>query len=159
MALPTGQSCDDFASSHSVSTDGLLSSNGLVGGCADWPGNLTQLCVQNNCQPYLVQQNDTCLAVAAANNITLTQLVSWNPTVDPLCKNWESQIGHAICLSNPMGYTRPTETISDAAGGPTPASTAAAVPTDAMAGSITNCGSWYTVSSGESKSDAFCQPS
>ena len=136
---------------QSVSTDGLLASNDLSGGCADWPGNLTELCVQNLCQPYLVQQNDTCLSVAAAHKITLTQLLSWNPTVDPLCKNWNYQLGHIICLSNPMGYTLPTETISGAAGAPTPASTAAAVPTDAMIGSNVNCGGWYKVSSRESK--------
>jgi hypothetical protein len=136
---------------QSVSTDGLLASNDLAGGCANWPGNLEQLCVQNHCQPYLVQQNDTCLSVAAAHNITLTQLLSWNPTVDPLCKNWDKQLGHIICLSNPMGYTLPTVSISNAAGAPTPASTAAPVPTDAMAGSNVNCGGWYRVSSGESK--------
>ncbi|KAJ6007240.1 hypothetical protein N7540_011216 [Penicillium herquei] len=144
IPIPTGESCDDFAEANSISTDQLLMQNGLVAGCVNWPGNLTTLCVQNTCEPYLVQQNDTCLSVVAANNMTITQLFSWNPTIDPICANWDTQIGHVICLSNPLGYVSPSVTANVSA-----AITAASVPTDAMTGSNTDCAQWYEVSPGD----------
>jgi LysM domain. len=134
-----------------MATDQLLMLNGLAGGCANWPGNLTSLCVQNTCEPYLVQQNDTCLSVAAAYNATLSQLLSWNPTIDPICSNWNTKIGHVICVGNPAGYTQPNLTDIGSISGPGPATTPAPVPTDAMNGSNTDCGVWYTVNPGDGK--------
>jgi hypothetical protein len=121
--------------------------NGLEGGCADWPGNLTSLCIQGSCKTYSVQENDTCTEVSAAYNITLTQLLSWNPTIDPICANFYKEVGHAICVSNPMGYTAPN--VTSVGVGPTTATTPAAVPSSAMNGSNTDCGSWYHVNPGD----------
>lgn len=105
VAVPTGISCDDMAERHNISTDSLLMLNQLDGGCANWPGNLTKMCVEGVCNPYMVQPNDTsCLDLARNFNITLTQLLAWNPTIDPLCQNWNRTINHVICVSNPAGY-------------------------------------------------------
>ena len=76
-----------------------------------------------------------------ANNITMSQLLSWNPTIDPKCVNFDQKIGHVICLSSPAGYTPPNITAIGTA--PTPATTPAPVPTDAMTGSNIDCGAWY----------------
>lgn len=145
VPVPTGSTCDEFAEANSIATDQLLMLNGLVGGCANWPGNLTSLCVQGTCEPYIVQQNDTCLSVASAHNITLTQLLSWNPTIDPICANCNTKIGHVICVSNPVGYIQPN--ITDI--GSTTPTTAVPVPTNAMNGSNTYCAEWYNVSPGD----------
>lgn len=123
--------------------------NGLQGGCADWPGNLSTLCVEGSCKPYVLQQNDTCLGISAANNITLIQLLSWNPSIDPVCSNLNQKIGHVICLSSPMGYTAPNQT--DLGVGPTPATTAAPVPTSALNQTNKYCGAWYYVNPGDCK--------
>ncbi|KAF7131457.1 hypothetical protein CNMCM5793_004682 [Aspergillus hiratsukae] len=145
VVVPTGSTCDGFAEANSIATDQLLALNGLIGGCVNWPGNLTSLCVQNNCDPYIVQQNDTCLTVAATHNITLTQLLSWNPSIDPICANWANQIGHVICVGNPVGYVEPTDTYIT----PTTVTTAVPIPTNAMNGSQPDCAQWYNVSAGD----------
>lgn len=152
VPVETGTSCDQFAETNSISTDQLLNINSLAGGCADWPGNNTELCVQDNCTPYVVQEGDTCSSVANGAEITITQLVTWNPFIDPLCKNWDSKIGHVICLSSPFGYVFPNETISDDDSSYTSITTAAAVPTDAMTESNHYCGKWYSV-----QTDEYCQ--
>ncbi|CAG8910036.1 unnamed protein product [Penicillium egyptiacum] len=139
VTITPGSTCDEFAESNSISTDQLLMINGLAGGCANWPGNLDSLCVEGNCEPYLVQQNDTCRSVAAAHNITLTQLLSWNPTIDPKCTNWQTKIDHVICVGNPVGYVQPTST-SEA----TTTAIAVTVPTNAVDGSNVRCAKWYT---------------
>lgn len=147
IPLPTAKTCDQVAAANDISTDSLLMINGLQGGCANWPGNLTSLCIQGSCKPYIVQQNDTCQSVAAANNMTLIQLLSWNPTIDPVCANFYEEIGHVICLSNPLGYTAPS--VTNIGVGATGASTAAPVPTNAMTGTNQNCGLWYSVQPGD----------
>ncbi|KAI4600099.1 hypothetical protein KJ359_001201 [Pestalotiopsis sp. 9143b] len=152
VPVETGTSCDQFAETNSISTDQLLNINSLAGGCADWPGNNTELCVQDNCTPYVVQEGDTCSSVANGAEITITQLVTWNPFIDPLCKNWDAKIGHVICLSSPFGYVFPNETISDDDSSYTSITTAAAVPTDAMFESNHYCGKWYSV-----QTDEYCQ--
>lgn len=118
----------------------LLMRNGLAGGCADCPGGLTSLCVEGSCKPYIVQQDDTCPGISAANNITLIQLLSWNPNIDPKCVNLYQEIGHVICLSSPAGHTAPS--VSDVGSAPTPATTPAPVPSYARAGSNVDCGAW-----------------
>jgi hypothetical protein len=127
--------------------------NKLQGGCADWPGNKTSLCVQGSCKPYIVQRNDTCRSVAAANNMTLIQLLSFNPTIDPVCANFYQEIGHVICLTNPLGYTVPNATNLGLS--PNAATTAAPVPSSAMTGSNTYCGQWYFVNPGDCKESVY----
>jgi hypothetical protein len=114
--------------------------NGLAGGCADCPGGLPSLCVEGSCKPYIVQQDDTCPGISAANNITLIQLLSWNPNIDPKCVNLYQEIGHVICLSSPAGHTAPS--VTDVGSAPTPATTPAPVPSYARAGSNVDCGAW-----------------
>ncbi|KAJ5677917.1 uncharacterized protein N7477_003550 [Penicillium maclennaniae] len=139
VPIPTGSTCDDFAESNSVATDQLLSVNGLAGGCANWPADFTELCVQNTCEPYFVQQNDTSLGVASSFNLTLTQLLSWNSAIDPVCANWDNEKGHIICVSNPVGY------VEADIGSTTTVDTAASVPTNIGPGSNTNCAQWFNV--------------
>ena len=127
--------------------------NKLQGGCADWPGNKTSLCVQGSCKPYIVQPNDTCRSVAAANNMTLIQLLSFNPTIDPVCANFYQEIGHVICLTNPLGYSVPNATNLGLS--PNAATTAAPVPSSAMTGSNTYCGQWYFVNPGDCKESVY----
>lgn len=130
----------------------MLMSNGLVGGCVNWPGNLDKACIQRTCKTYLVQKNDTCLAVASAHGITLTQLLSYNPSIDPVCDNFDNQKGHVICVGNQVGYVAPNVTTSKFVSslGPT---TTAAVPTNAVDSTNRRCGEWYTIKEGDGE---FC---
>ncbi|EAW24579.1 uncharacterized protein NFIA_041570 [Aspergillus fischeri NRRL 181] len=83
--------------------------------------------------------------MAATHNITLTQFLSWNPSIDPICANWANQIGHVICVGNPVGYLEPTDAYATSATVTTPV----AVPTNAMNGSQSYCAQWYNVSAGD----------
>ncbi|KAJ4244050.1 hypothetical protein NW762_014663 [Fusarium torreyae] len=138
VAVPTKQSCDDFAFAHNISTSRLLSLNHLIGGCVDWPGESPKLCIEGNCKPYKVRNGDTCRSVARAHGITQTQLTGWNYFIDPYCKNFEQQVGHIICVSDPSGYTPPKR---PGAGAGT-VTTAAPLPTNAQSESNKNCGKW-----------------
>ncbi|KAI3227720.1 hypothetical protein CBS147310_7445 [Penicillium roqueforti] len=145
VPVPTGSTCDEFAEANSVATDQLLMVNGLLGGCTNWPGvtdkgNLTSLCVQATCQPYLVRRNDTCISVSRAHKITLTQLLSWNPTIDPVCANWPTKIDHVICVGNNVGYVKPSTSFEAST-----TATAVSIPTNAVDGSNTKCAKWYSV--------------
>ncbi|KAH6999051.1 hypothetical protein BKA56DRAFT_665569 [Ilyonectria sp. MPI-CAGE-AT-0026] len=141
MIVPTSVSCDDFAFAHNISTSQLLSRNHLSGGCADWPGDSSELCIEGSCEPYVVQKDDTCGRVARAHNITLTQLLRWNYFIDPYCNNWDQQIGHVICVTDPSGYTPPKVSVPSIVDGT--ATTAAPVPSDAQPESTKDCGKWY----------------
>lgn len=125
----------------------MLALNSLAGGCANWPGNLSSICVQDTCATYKVGQNDTCPSIASAHNISITQFLTWNPAIDPLCLNLDHQVGHMVCVGNPTGYIAPTTTAS---GVPTLGPTVAAVaPTNADPQSNTDCGVWYNVNAGD----------
>jgi LysM repeat protein len=147
VPVATGDSCDDIAKANSISTDALLQINGLPGGCAGFPNNMTSLCVQGSCTPRIVEANDTCASLAAEAGATVVQLLAWNTGIDPLCINLDKQVGHVICLSNPLGYTALAS--ASVGGAPTGATTAATLPTDAAAQSNTNCGLWYEVNPGD----------
>ncbi|KAK8103188.1 hypothetical protein PG984_016334 [Apiospora sp. TS-2023a] len=147
IPMPTSSSCDQTALDHEVSTAQLLADNDLPAGCSSWPGSAETLCIQNTCKTYTVKDTDTCRTVSRAHNITLTQLLTWNPTVDPVCANWDHTIGHVICVSSPLGYKMPSVTI-DNPGGDTP-TVPAALPSSTAPGSNANCGFWYTAKDGD----------
>ncbi|KAJ4323824.1 hypothetical protein N0V84_004170 [Fusarium piperis] len=150
-AVLDNQSCDDFALAHNISTSRLLSINHLIGGCVDWPGESPELCIEGNCQPYRVKKGDTCAKVARAHDITQTQMLRWNYFIDPYCRNWEQQIGHVICVSDPSGYKPPKVKAPGAGAGIVTA--AAPLPTNAQPESNKNCGKWYMPQKGQGCSE------
>ncbi|GAB5588510.1 hypothetical protein Unana1_03410 [Umbelopsis nana] len=61
------------------------------------PNNLA---VTVSCQKqYIVQANDKCYKIASAYKIKASQLLKWNPQVNPSCTNL--YIGETLCLSAP----------------------------------------------------------
>ncbi|KAH6654671.1 hypothetical protein BKA67DRAFT_691661 [Truncatella angustata] len=147
IAVPTGLTCDEVAKKYSVGTSQLLSDNSLPAGCVGWPNDATELCIQNTCQTYLAQESDTCTSIALTNNITVTQLVTWNPFIDPQCVNCDYNVGHNICVSSPLGYEYPVSTVTDVSG--TTATSAAASSSNTGPESNADCGSWYLVQEGD----------
>jgi hypothetical protein len=57
------------------------------------------LCLPQSCTIYNIQANDTCVGISAKNNLTYTQLRSWNPTINPSCTNLIT--GEYLCISQP----------------------------------------------------------
>lgn len=62
------------------------------------------LCLPQTCTTTVVKQDQTCYGIASAANITYTQLLSWNPTINGQCTNLITN--QNICISQPgAAYT------------------------------------------------------
>ncbi|KAL8772227.1 MAG: hypothetical protein Q9203_001365 [Teloschistes exilis] len=144
-AIQGGDDCYSISKSQGIGTGWLLYDNDLQAYCSEFPktGNL---CLINTCKVYSVKQNDTCTSIAAAQNVTVSQIVGWNPVLDPSCYNMDKMNGSQICVSAP-GKPYVTPTISLVA--PTIATTPAPVPTDVADGVNTRCGRYYHVVTGD----------
>ena len=96
--VANGDDCGKISTSKDVSTGTLIVLNQLFPDCTNLLGGQS-LCLPQSCQIYNVQSGDTCLGIAANSNITYTQLLAWNPSVDGFCSNLVS--GQNICVSQP----------------------------------------------------------
>lgn len=147
-----GDDCGSIAISQDVSTGTLITLNNILPDCTNLQiGQL--LCLPEQCATYSVQAGDTCFGVAAAKGITFTQLLSWNPALNPTCTNLIT--GSNICISVPGGVVYNATAIA----GVTPTQTGvyatitAPPPTSGLAfGTTTNCGKYYQVADGD-----YCQ--
>jgi hypothetical protein len=57
------------------------------------------ICLPQVCTTYLVQSGDTCVSISGVYNISFTQLLSWNPTINGACTNLIA--GQNICVGLP----------------------------------------------------------
>ncbi|KAF5850093.1 hypothetical protein GGP41_002292 [Bipolaris sorokiniana] len=132
---------------QSVSTDHLLSSNGLPYNMTSFP-NSGSLCISNRCKTYVLAQNDTCTSVAAKASISTVRLRAWNANINELCSNLARFTGDTICISNPYGDFSMPDTPTA-----TPVETPAPLPTDlgnGIAPNVTSrCGKYYKVDVGD----------
>ncbi|KAK2611937.1 hypothetical protein QQS21_002043 [Conoideocrella luteorostrata] len=134
-------SCNTIAGAQNVSTEALISVNGLDVNCNSMPPVGASLCMPATCNIYQVQPDDSCSSIAAAANITVSQLLAWNPVISPGCTTLTGWVGRYICLSSPVGTVR----VEDGRA----VTTEAPVPTNTQGGSNTHCGQWYTIRSGD----------
>ncbi|KAJ5356451.1 hypothetical protein N7517_011060 [Penicillium concentricum] len=143
--------CHSVALAHNVSTYNLLFSNDLDLYCENFATVVNStLCVPQKCSTYVWKGQDSCDSVTRGlNGVTVAQFLSWNPIFDMLCRNSLSYIGYVVCLSSPGGdpVTFPSSGSSTQMV-PTVTSKVPA-PTNAMNGTNTNCGGWYTVQKGD----------
>ena len=120
----SGDDCVRISTSKSVSTGGLIVLNQLFPDCSNllgmWSAGMTfvssevlygrlrtdinlpagqSLCLPQSCTIYTIQSNDTCYGIANNANITYTQLLSWNPTINGYCSNLLT--GQNICVGQP----------------------------------------------------------
>lgn len=97
------------------------------------------------------------MSLAQQYGITITQFITWNSVLNPLCSNFNVLVGHQVCVSYPGNATSHKNLYATSAIGAT-ASTAAPVPTDVARGTNTNCGKYYRAkgqSCGLTFADAF----
>ncbi|KAF7535268.1 hypothetical protein G7054_g5512 [Neopestalotiopsis clavispora] len=135
-----GDSCTSISASQNVSTSLLTSINALDTNCT-YLTTGQSLCLPDICNVYLVQTNDTCDSIleSLVMDVALQYFLSWNNNINSVCSNLASLVGTYVCIS-PLGTTSiPTSF------GLRPATTAVAVPTNAVTTSNTDCGYWYTI--------------
>ena len=97
--VQAGDSCDSIASARNVSTYAVLSAGGFNPACNNLVSE-SSLCLPGQCILYRVIETDTCASIVSAlgNGITGTNLLAWNPNINPLCGNIYSLIGTQICV-------------------------------------------------------------
>ena len=138
--------CHSISLAQKIGTNWLLTDNLLPAYCANFPKNGT-LCLVNTCDTYTVKANETCSTIAASHNVTLAQLLSWNPVFGLSCSNVYRSVGFQICISSPG--TPYTGRIITSAPGTTPAPTAVPAPPGIANGTNTQCSQYYLVQPGD----------
>ncbi|KAL4739523.1 hypothetical protein BDV11DRAFT_169938 [Aspergillus similis] len=147
-----GDGCHSVALSLGVSTYDLLYTNDLDLYCQNFASAVNStLCVPPGCETRVWQASDSCESVVSTlDGVTVPQFLAWNPNFNSLCQNSVNFVNYVVCVSPPGGYlnssTTDTANSPGSAGG---ATTALPVPTNAMNGSNTDCGYWYTVVEGD----------
>ncbi|ORY68194.1 uncharacterized protein BCR38DRAFT_463783 [Pseudomassariella vexata] len=149
-SIQASDDCYTISKSQGVGTDWLLADNDLEAFCTNFPAAGTSLCITNQCTTVTVPTNTTCEAMAAAANITETQLKAWNPSISYGCANLPKMNGSEVCV-DALGrkFVPPSDTSSLPPQTPT---TTAPTPTDAADGSggaEKPCGRWYSVQKGD----------
>ncbi|KAJ5436947.1 hypothetical protein N7445_007832 [Penicillium cf. griseofulvum] len=143
--------CNSVAQALKVSTYSLLHSNGLDLYCQNFAAAVnSSLCIPPQCSTYVWQLTDDCNSVVSGlSGVTVPQFLSWNPNFNSLCQNAVNYVGYAVCIGPPGGYLNHTTDMTRNSTSPTNITTAAAVPMNAVNGTNTNCGAWYTVVEGD----------
>jgi hypothetical protein len=95
-----GDDCDKIAKAKSVSPAMLQFLNSIAADCSNFPKAGTELCLPETCDLYTLQKKDTCWDIVQTYNSTfsMTQLVSWNPSINRDCSNIEALEGILICI-------------------------------------------------------------
>ncbi|KAK2590531.1 hypothetical protein QQS21_011781 [Conoideocrella luteorostrata] len=139
--MKENDSCNGIAAARNVATEALISVNGLDMACNFMPDVGTSLCLPLTCKTYQVLPDDTCSSITAAANITMGQLLAWNPVISPGCTTLMKWVGRYICLSSPVGTVQVQQGDK--------ATTDAPVPSNHQGSSNTHCGQWYTIRAGD----------
>ena len=144
--IQPGDDCHSISLAQRIGTNWLLTDNSLPAYCANFPTKGT-LCIVNTCSTYTVRTNDTCKAIAASHNVTLAQLLSWNPIFGLSCSNINRSVDSQICTSSPgTPYNGP---IIASAPGTTLAPTVVPAPSSVANGTNTKCSQYYLVQPGD----------
>ncbi|KAL4958979.1 uncharacterized protein BDV14DRAFT_194147 [Aspergillus stella-maris] len=147
-----GDECNSVALELGVSTYDLLYTNDLDIYCQNFASAVNStLCVPPGCDTHVWQGSDSCESVVnTLHGVTVPEFLSWNPNFNSLCQNSVNFLNYVVCVSPPGGYLNSSTTdTANSTGYTGGATTALPVPTNAMNGSNTDCGYWYTVVEGD----------
>ncbi|QRW23672.1 LysM domain protein [Rhizoctonia solani] len=137
--IKSGDTCQAIAESQNVGTNDLVSINSILPGCTSIQVGQV-LCLPSACQTYKVKSGDTCQSIIAAQGaeVTLAQLLNWNPSLDPYCSNLVAGVN--ICVRTPGGAYSPVSSAASGIPTGTLITTATPAPTGTAPGAPTNCG-------------------
>ncbi|KAJ5951266.1 uncharacterized protein N7479_009679 [Penicillium vulpinum] len=143
----SGDDMQSIAKAQKVPTGPLRTLNGI------FPDGSNLLAGQNLCLPracpvYLVQDGDTCNSIADSYDLTIADLISYNPSLNRACSNLNS--GDNVCVAA-SGQTYTPTTIPGATATKTAqyasSTVAAAGPTGY--GTTNECGGYYPAADGD----------
>jgi LysM repeat protein len=137
--IKPGDSCYTISKAQSIGTAWLLTDNDLTAHCTGFP-TTGVLRLRNTCDVATLHHNQTCAGVAKSNNITVAQLLAWNPVISSGCHNIARLNGTSLCISLPgTPYVQPATMESPAS------PLAATMPSDVANGTNHVCGRYYKV--------------
>ncbi|EFR02316.1 hypothetical protein MGYG_05313 [Nannizzia gypsea CBS 118893] len=93
--------CISISGSHSVSTYHLIQENAMDFACRDLPRRSHYLCLPLHCKTHQLGITEDCHSLAEDFNITMTELLDWNPMINSNCTNLDSWRGWHLCKSSP----------------------------------------------------------
>lgn len=96
--VAVGDTCSSIASANSLALDRFLSENSIDYNCNSLQAGQL-VCLGAECALHSVAVNETCADILSGMNFTLTELISWNPTIHKSCDNIGSMTGRTICIS------------------------------------------------------------
>ncbi|GKU06925.1 unnamed protein product [Fusarium langsethiae] len=146
--------CNGICKSQNVSTYAFTQTNRLNIWCDNLPKAGTVVCLPKTCDVYTVEKDDTCGRIAYkfsryAPGFSMTQLISWNPTINDVCSNIGHHVGMQICVSPPsLGHLKPSATSSTVA-----PITPAPEPSNLANGTNTQCAQYYNITKGDTCAD------
>lgn len=81
--------CISISAAHNVSTYSLIKRNGLNLGCDNLPAVGQPLCLptDNTCRTYQLDMYDSCRSLMVKWNVTVAQILAWNPMIDSTCSD------------------------------------------------------------------------
>lgn len=151
--VQAGDTCDSIAVSRRVSTYSVIKAAGTDPDCSSGLQAGTSLCLPEACEQHRVEVDETCEEiVASVPGLRATDLLSWNPDLNPLCTNVDIFFGKLMCISPPGRTLADVTKITTAPVTTQPPATAVPRPPNAKAESHEACAGWYEVQDGD-----FCQ--
>ncbi|KAM5506240.1 hypothetical protein McanMca71_002433 [Microsporum canis] len=134
--------CVTISGAHNISTYNLIQENAMDVAC--YAVHLRKrLCLPQQCKVHQLGMAENCRSLVKSLNITMAQLLAWNPMINSGCTNLASWRGWYLCASSP------TKTIPVQEGGSLITTAPAPRPTNAQPETNTICGQWYQVNSGD----------
>jgi len=108
----------------------------------------TQPTIVNNCDAfYLVKSGDSCDSIVAANHITLSQFLAWNPSAGASCAGlWANAYA---CISIIGVDPSPTSTTATTSTTTTPPGNGVTTPLPTQVNMVTNCNKFHFVQGGQ----------
>ncbi|KAJ7708606.1 hypothetical protein B0H16DRAFT_1438492 [Mycena metata] len=132
--IASGDSCTSVDEKFDIALADLLRWNTALTSSCTTIGLGEAYCVAgggDTCSKiYTVASGDSCGAIETKFNITLADIIAWNPYLTSSCV---IQIGENLCVSGPPAMKTPTRP-----------------PSNIAAGTLQNCTEYYTVASGDS---------
>lgn len=101
------ESCVTISEANNVSTYGLIAANALDAACNSISEGKS-LCLPSTCKTYQLGLTDSCDSLTRTLDITMAQLLAWNPMINTGCSNLASWIGWYICAR----YDNSSQTLS-----------------------------------------------
>ncbi|XWW92082.1 hypothetical protein V2A60_000004 [Cordyceps javanica] len=146
----SGDDCGKIAQNNNVPRGALIANNDILPDCSNLQIG-QKLCLPHPCTLYTIQSGDYCNSILNAQNLTLTQLMSWNAFISPGCTNLLA--GDSLCISQPgvvwNGTAIPYATATQTA---VYATTTVHAPGPIPSGTTKQCGRYYEVKTGD-----YCQ--